>query len=85
MSSPRHVLQFRGRVVLSASESISCWGWRVAGGLVWPGPRLVTDQQSVTLLLAAAAWLPGQRWSPNWFRTTFILHINLWAARTQYK
>ena len=26
MSSPRHVLQFRGRVVLSASESISCWG-----------------------------------------------------------
>ena len=32
MSSPRHVLQFRGRVVLSASESISCWGWRVEGG-----------------------------------------------------
>ena len=32
MSSPRHVLQFRGRVVLSPSESISCWGWRVECG-----------------------------------------------------
>ena len=37
MSSPRHVLQFRGRVVLSASESISGWrmadgGWRIEDG-----------------------------------------------------
>ena len=39
MSSPRHVLQFRGRVVLSPSESISCWGveavdWKNGGWLV---------------------------------------------------
>ena len=33
MSSPRHVLQFRGRVVLSASGSISCW--RMEDGGCW--------------------------------------------------
>ena len=68
MSSPRHVLQFRGRVVLSASESISCrgWrvgggGWRVAGGLVWPVPRSQSGDGSAECHLAAgrcclAAW-----------------------------
>ena len=73
---PRGVVTLRVHLVLGMEGGV----WRMAAW--WPGPRLVTDQQSVTLLLAAAAWLPGQRWSPNWFRTTFILHINLWAPVT---
>ena len=68
---PRGVVTLRVHLVLGMEGGV----WRMAAW--WPGPSLVTDQQSVTLLLAAAAWLPGQRWSPNWFRTTFILHINL--------